>query len=61
MTAKLQKQQIYKYEETLHFEDAIAIPDEAIIELYWKGGQELELGVKNSKLIAKKRRRTVNP
>lgn len=52
MNAKLQKQQAYSYKEKKHFKHVIVIPDEAITKLGWKGGQELELLVKDGKLIA---------
>lgn len=51
MRAKLQKQLAYKYKDKQHFKHVIVIPDEAITELGWKGGQELELDVKNRRLI----------
>jgi bifunctional DNA-binding transcriptional regulator/antitoxin component of YhaV-PrlF toxin-antitoxin module len=53
MKAKLQKQLAYKYKEKKHYKHVIVVPDEAITELGWKGGQELELTVKDGKLIAK--------
>jgi hypothetical protein len=52
MRAKLQKQLAYKYKDKQHFKHVIVVPDEAINELGWKGGQELELTVKDRKLIA---------
>ena len=51
MKAKLQKQLAYKYKEKKHYKHVIVVPDEAITELGWKGGQELELTVKAGKLI----------
>jgi hypothetical protein len=51
MKAKLQKQQAYKYKDKQHFKHVIVIPDEAITELGWKGGQELELIVKDAQLV----------
>jgi len=51
MKAKLQKQQAYSYKGKKHFKHVIVIPDEAITELGWKGGQELDLTVKDSRLI----------
>ncbi len=50
MKAKLQKQQAYKYKGKAHFKHVIVIPDEAINELGWQGGQELEILVSNGKL-----------
>jgi bifunctional DNA-binding transcriptional regulator/antitoxin component of YhaV-PrlF toxin-antitoxin module len=50
MKAKLQKQLAYKYKEKHHYKHVIVVPDEAINELGWKGGQELELTVSNGKL-----------
>jgi bifunctional DNA-binding transcriptional regulator/antitoxin component of YhaV-PrlF toxin-antitoxin module len=52
MKAKLQKQLAYKYKEKKHYKHVIVVPDEAITELGWKGGQELELLVKGRQLIA---------
>ncbi len=53
MQAKLQKQLAYKYNDKKHYkhEHVVVVPDEAIIELGWKGGQELELTVENGRLI----------
>ena len=51
MKAKLQKQQAYSYKGKKHFKHVIVIPDEAITELGWKGGQELELCITNSQLV----------
>lgn len=51
MKAKLQKQLAYKYKEKKHYKHVIVVPDEAITELGWKGGQELNLAVKDGKLI----------
>jgi len=53
MKAKLQKQQAYKYKDKQHFKHVIVVPDEAITELGWKGGEELELTVKEGQFIAK--------
>jgi hypothetical protein len=52
MKAKLQKQLAYKYKDKQHYKHVIVIPDDAINELCWKGGQELELTVKDGKLTA---------
>jgi antitoxin component of MazEF toxin-antitoxin module len=51
MKAKLQKQVAYKYKDKQHFKHVIVIPDEAITELGWSGGQDLELTIKDNKLI----------
>jgi hypothetical protein len=51
MKAKLQKQQAYSYKGKKHFKHVIVIPDEAITELGWKGGQELDIAVKGDKLF----------
>jgi hypothetical protein len=51
MKAKLQKQLAYKYKDKKHYKHVIIVPDEAITELGWKGGQELELTMKNGRLI----------
>lgn len=54
MRAKLQKQQAYKYKGKTHFKHVIVIPDEAINELGWQGGQELEINIKYGQLIIDK-------
>ena len=51
MKAKLQKQLAYKYKEKKHFKHVIVVPDEAITELGWTGGEELELVIKDGKLV----------
>lgn len=53
MKVKLQKQLAYKYKERKHYKHVIVVPDDAITELCWKGGQELELTVKEGQLIVK--------
>jgi hypothetical protein len=50
MKAKLQKQSAYKYKDKQHFKHVIVVPEEAVTELGWKGGQQLELTVVNGKL-----------
>jgi hypothetical protein len=50
MKVKLQKQQAYSYKGKKHFKHVIIIPDEAISELGWTGGQELDLQVKDGKI-----------
>lgn len=52
MKAKLQKQLAYKYKEKKVYKHVIVVPDEAITELGWKGGQEIELSVKDGQLVA---------
>jgi hypothetical protein len=52
--AKLQKQLAYQYKEKKHYKHVIIVPDEAITELGWKGGQELELSTKDGRLIIEK-------
>ena len=59
MKAKLQKQLAYKYKEKKHYKHVIVVPDEAITELGWKGGQELELTVRNGKLVAELKRQKI--
>jgi bifunctional DNA-binding transcriptional regulator/antitoxin component of YhaV-PrlF toxin-antitoxin module len=51
MKAKLQKQLAYQYKEKRQYKHVIVIPEEAVNELGWKGGQELELCIKDSKLV----------
>jgi hypothetical protein len=52
MNVKLQKQLAYNYKGKQHFKHVIVIPEEALNELGWKGGQELDLTTKNGQLIA---------
>ncbi len=54
MKAKLQKQQAYKYKGKPHYKHVIVIPDEAVSELGWSGGQELNVEVQENKLIVEK-------
>jgi len=58
MKAKLQKQLAYKYKNKQQYKHVIVISKEAVGELCWKGGQELELTVKNGKLIVESRNET---
>lgn len=51
MKAKLQKQLAYKYKDKKHFKHVIVVPEEAVGELGWKGGQELELTVNDGRLV----------
>jgi len=59
MRAKLQKQLAYKYKDKRHYKHVIVIPDEAINELGWKGGQELDLNVKDGRLIVEAKNENV--
>jgi len=54
MRAKLQKQLAYKYKDKKQFKHVIVVPEEAISELGWKGGQQLEIVVKDSSLLIQK-------
>jgi len=49
--AKLQKQLAYKRKGKEQFKHVIVVPEEAVNELCWKGGQELSLEVKEGQLI----------
>ena len=51
MKAKLQKQLAYKYKEKRQYKHVIIIPEEAVNELGWTGGQELALIVKDGQLV----------
>ena len=51
MKAKLQKQLAYKRKGKEQFKHVIVVPEEAVSELGWKGGQDLELTVKNCRLV----------
>lgn len=53
MKAKLQKQLAYKYKEKRRYKHVIVVPEEAVTELGWKGGQELELNIVKGKLEIK--------
>jgi bifunctional DNA-binding transcriptional regulator/antitoxin component of YhaV-PrlF toxin-antitoxin module len=61
MKAKLQKQLAYKYKEKRQYKHVIVIPEEAIIELGWKGGQELDIAVKGDKLFIELAKEAVSP
>jgi hypothetical protein len=52
MNVRLQKQKAYKYKDKQHFKHVIVVPEEAVNELNWQGVQELELNIKNGRLIA---------
>jgi bifunctional DNA-binding transcriptional regulator/antitoxin component of YhaV-PrlF toxin-antitoxin module len=56
MKAKLQKHFAYKYKDKRIYKHVIVVPEEAVNELGWKGGQELELNVKADQLIIKPRK-----
>ena len=58
MKAKLQKQLAYKYKEKKHYKHVVVIPDEAINALGWKGGQELEINVKDGQLVVQEKKNT---
>jgi formylmethanofuran dehydrogenase subunit D len=51
VNVKLQKQLAYNYKGKQHFKHVIVIPEEALNELGWKGGQQLELAVKDGQLF----------
>ena len=51
MKVKLQKHFAYEYKDKKHYKHVIVIPEEAITKLKWKAGQELDVEVKNDKLI----------
>lgn len=51
MKVKLQKQLAYKYKGKKHYKHVIVVPENAMNELGWKGGQELELTVKDGRLV----------
>jgi len=57
MKAKLQKQLAYKYKGKLQYKHVIVIPEEALSQLGWKGGQELELIVKETQLVIEPKRK----
>lgn len=51
MKAKLQKQLAYKRKGKEQFKHVIVVPEEVVSELGWKGGEDLELTVKDSRLV----------
>jgi bifunctional DNA-binding transcriptional regulator/antitoxin component of YhaV-PrlF toxin-antitoxin module len=51
MRAQLQKQQAYRYKGRAQYKHVIVIPEEAVSELSWKGGQQLELTIDCGKLV----------
>jgi bifunctional DNA-binding transcriptional regulator/antitoxin component of YhaV-PrlF toxin-antitoxin module len=59
MKAKLQKQLAYKYKGKLQYKHVIVIPGQALSELGWKGGKELELIVKKTQLIIEPKKETL--
>ena len=50
---KLQRQFAYSYKGKKHYKNVIVIPDEVVLKLGWKAGQELEVEVDNDKLIVR--------
>ncbi len=59
MKAKLQKQQAYKYKGKPHYKHVIVIPDEAVNQLCWQGGQALEIEVKDNKLVIEAKKENI--
>ena len=51
---KLQKQEAYKYKDTIHYKYAIIIPENTIKALGWKEGDELKAEGKNGKMVVEK-------
>lgn len=52
MKVKLQKQFSYEYNGKRHFKHVLIVPDDAVKELGWNGGQDLEIRVEKGQLIA---------
>jgi bifunctional DNA-binding transcriptional regulator/antitoxin component of YhaV-PrlF toxin-antitoxin module len=50
---KLQKHFAYNYKGKNHYKSVIVIPDNVILKLGWKHGQELESEIEGDKLILK--------
>ena len=48
---KLQKHFAYKYKGKNHYKSVVVIPDQVVLKLGWKHGQELESKIKGDKLI----------
>ena len=53
MKVKLQRHFAYKYKDKKHYKHVIVVPEEAISQLVWKAGQELniEIQAKEGQLI----------
>lgn len=51
MKVKLQKHFAYEYKDKKHYKHVIVIPEEAINQLGWKAGQELEVKVNDGKMV----------
>jgi hypothetical protein len=54
MKAKLQKQLAYRRKGKEQFKHVIIVPEEAVNKLGWKGGQDVEIDVKDGDLIIHK-------
>ena len=48
---KLQKQFAYSYKGQKHYKNVVVIPDDVLLRLGWKKGQELESKIQEEKLI----------
>lgn len=48
---KLQKHFAYKYKDKKHYKHVIVIPEEAINQLGWEAGKELDIKVNDGRLI----------
>jgi len=53
---KLQRHLAYTYKGKKHYKSVIVIPDNFVMKLGWKQGQELESDIKADKLILKAKR-----
>lgn len=51
MKVKLQKHFAYRYKEKKHYKHVIVIPEEAINQLGWEAGKELDIKVNDGRLI----------
>lgn len=51
MKVKLQKHFAYKYKEKKYYKHVIVIPEEAMNQLGWKAGEELEIKINDGKMV----------
>jgi len=48
---KLQKRFAYEYNEKKHYKHIVTIPEDALVQLGWKDGMELEQKIEDNKLV----------
>ena len=57
---KLQKQFAYEYKGKKHYKSILIIPNNVVLKLGWKYGQELESKIEGDKLILNMKRNDSN-